>query len=41
MITASKVMFDEKTILGDVDFEDVLTEVVLEELYTDNEGEEL
>ena len=41
MITASNVMFDEETIVGDVGFEDVLKEVLPEEVYTDEEYEEL
>jgi len=41
MITASNVIFDEGTIVGDVGFEDVLKAVLPEEVYTDDEGEEL
>jgi len=41
MITASNVVFDEGTIVGDVGFEDVLKAVLPEEVYTDDEGEEL
>jgi len=41
MITASNVIFDEETIVGDVGFEDVLKGVLPEEVYTDEESEEL
>jgi len=41
MITASNVIFDEGTIVGDVGFEDVLKAVLPEEVYTDEEYEEL
>jgi len=41
MITASNVMFYEGTIVGDVGFEDMLKAVLPEEVYTDEEYEEL
>jgi len=41
MITASNMIFDEGIIVGDVGFEDGLKAVLLEEVYADDEGEEL
>jgi len=41
MITASNVIFDEGVIVGEVGFEDVLKAVLPEEVYTDEESEEL